>query len=96
MAVAEGRFLDIKKRESIKFVDFADEYLEFHSKHKKSYYTDIKIVGLLKKVFGGKCLHEISTLEIEKFTVKRAAEVSPATVNRALAVLKSMFNRAIE
>lgn len=96
VAVAEGRFLDIKKRESIKFVDFADEYLELHSKHKKSYYTDEKIAGLLKKVFAGKCLHEITTLEIEKFKVKRAAEVSPATVNRALAVLKSMFNRAIE
>jgi len=109
VAVAEGKFLDIKKRESIKFVDFADEYLELHSKHKKSYYTDVKIVGLWKKVFGGKCLHEITTLEIEKFKSARVKEVkksklkngkeqfiSPATVNRSLAVLKSMFNRAIE
>jgi integrase len=96
VAIAEGRFLDIKKRERVKFEDFADKYLKEHSESKKSYYTDIKIVGLLKKVFGGKCLHEITALEIQEFKVKRAAEVSPATVNRALAVLKSMFNRAIE
>lgn len=34
-------------------------------------------------------------IDVEKFKSQRAKEVSPATVNRALAVLKSMFNRAI-
>lgn len=94
--VAEGRFLNIEKTEKIRFSDFADEYLEVHSKHKKSYYTDKKIIGQFKKYFGNKCLHEITTLDIEKFKSKRIAEVSPSTVNRALAILKSMFNRAIE
>lgn len=96
VAIAEGRFLDIKKRERIKFKDFADKYLKEHSEGKKSYYTDTKIVGLFKKVFRGKSLQEITALNIQEFKIKRAAEVSPATVNRALAVLKSMFNRAIE
>ncbi|MFC1592572.1 tyrosine-type recombinase/integrase [Candidatus Omnitrophota bacterium] len=93
--IAENRFLDIRKEQKIRFEDFANEYLEIHSKLKKSYYTDVKIVGLLKKFFGGKYLYEVTSLDIEKFKSKRASEVSPATVNRALAVLKSMFNRAI-
>jgi hypothetical protein len=93
--VAEGKFLDIKKKQKVKFDDFAAEYLELHSKLKKSYYTDSKIVGLLKRYFGGKYLYEVSTLDIDKFRLHRAMEVSPATVNRALAVLKSMFNKAI-
>jgi len=93
--VNEGKFLDVRREQKIKLEDFANEYLLLHSKLKKSYDTDCKIVGLLKKFFGGKYLYEITSLDIEKFKSKRAQEVSPATVNRALAVLKSMFNRAI-
>ena len=93
--VAEGKFLDIKREQRIRFEDIAIEYLELHSKLKKSYDTDCKIVGLLKKYFGGRYLYEISSLDIEKFKSARAKEVSVATVNRALAVLKSIFNKAI-
>ncbi len=95
LEIAENKFLDIRRDKKIKFEDFADEYLELHSKYKKSYDTDCKIVGLLKKYFSGKYLSETTSLDIEKFKTKRREEVSPATVNRALAVLKSMFNRAI-
>jgi len=108
VAIAEGKFLDIKKEQKIRFEDFASEYLELHSKLKKSYYTDVKIIGLLVKYFSGKYLYEITSLDIEKFKSARANQVkksklkdgkeqfiAPATVNRSLAVLKSMFNRAI-
>ncbi len=93
--VVEGKFFDVRKVKKIKFDDFANEYLELHSKLKRSYNTDCKIAGLLKKFFGGKYLYEITSLDVEKFKSKRASEVSPATVNRALGVLKCMFNRAI-
>ena len=49
---------------------------------------------LLNNYFGGWFLHEINAKNIEEFKAKRIKEVSPATVNRQLAVLKSMFNRA--
>ena len=103
--VREGKFLDVKKNEKIRFEDFADEYLEIHSKFKKSYNTDKKIIGLLKNFLGGKYLYGITSLDVErlksvraKHTVMRAKvkkTISPATVNRALAVLKSIFNKAI-
>ncbi len=103
--IAENRYLDVKKEEKIRFEDFADEYLELHSKLKRSYNTDKKIVGLLKNFFGGKYLYEITSLDVERFKSVRARQtvkrdktkktISPATVNRALAVLKSIFNKAI-
>ena len=103
--VAEGKFLDIKKVQKIKFKDFADEYLNLHSKLKKSYNTDRKIVELFKNLFGDKYLYEITSLDVEKFKSMRVNQivrrsvtkkkVSPATVNRTLAVLKAIFNKAI-
>ena len=32
LQIAEGKFLDIKREDKIKFEDFADEYPELHSK----------------------------------------------------------------
>jgi len=106
--VAENRYLDVKKEKKVRFEDFAEDYLALHSKLKKSYYTDSKIINLLKKSFSGMYLYEITSLDVEKFKSTRAKEikkskskngkekpVSPATVNRTLAVLKSMFNKAI-
>ena len=96
LQIAEGKYLDIDTTKKMRFDAFANEYLELHSKLKRSYYTDEKIIDLLKKYFGNLYLHEITSLDIEKFKSERIKKVSPATVNRALAVLKSMFNRAIE
>jgi integrase len=93
--LAEGKYLDIKKEEKVKFEEFCAEYLALHSKLKKSYNTDCKIVNLIKKYFGGKYLYEVTSLDVERFRSIRVKQVSPATVNRALAVLKSIFNKAI-
>ena len=41
VGIAEGRFLDVVKKERIKFEDFAQEYFTIHSKqHKKGWQTD--------------------------------------------------------
>jgi len=95
IGVVEGKYLDIRREQKTRFEDFAEEYLALHSKLKKSYYTDCKIVNLLKRHFSGQYLYEITSLDVERFKSQRAKEVSPATVNRALAVLKSMYNKAI-
>lgn len=96
LELAENRYLDIRKQEKIRFEDFADEYLRVHSANHKSYRGDLDNIKTLKKFFAGKYLHEITSLDVEKFKTERSQDVSFATVNRALAVLKSMFNRAIE
>ncbi len=94
--IAEGKFLDIKKEYRVKFDDLASMYLELHAKpNKKSWHSDDDTIKQLKKYFGGRYLSEITPLFVDKFKMDRAKKVSPATVNRNLACLKCMFNKAI-
>ncbi len=96
--IAENKFLDIRQEQKIRFSCFADEYMELYSKPnniawKRSILPNMKA---LKRFFVDRLLTEINPHLIEKFKVERIKEVSPAATNRALTLLKSMFNRAIE
>jgi integrase len=95
--IAEGRFLDKKSEDKIKFEVFADEYLELHSKvNNKSWKkSDCNNLKILKEHFSGKSLSDITPLLIDKFKAERIKKVKPATVNRSLECLKSLFNKAI-
>lgn len=94
--IAEGKFLDKKHKIKIKFEAFADEYINLHSKiNNKSWQSDIFHIKVLKKAFGGLFLHEVTPHLIERFKSARVEEVAPASVNRNLQCLKSMFNKAI-
>lgn len=97
LEIVENRYLDIKKEEKIKFPDFAKEYLEYYSKpNKKSWHSDVDTINILNRFFSSLYLYEITPLLVEKFKTERIKDVSPATVNRNLACLKCLFNRAIE
>ena len=94
--IAEGKFLDIEKNEKVKFEDFAEEYLNVHSKpNKKSWITDHYHIEDLKKTFKGRYLYTITTSDIEKFKVERLKNVAPATINRQMSLLRGMLNKAI-
>jgi len=94
--VAEGRFLDKKEEIKFKFNELAIEYIELHSKvNNKSWeHTDKKNVNFLLKSFSGYYLNEITPRKIEEYRAKRLKEVTPARVNRLVATLKCMFNKA--
>ncbi|MDE2009982.1 MAG: site-specific integrase [Candidatus Omnitrophica bacterium] len=103
--IAEGKFLDKKKEQRIKFEDFADEFLEVYCKPNLKSWDRFSAnnLNILKRYFSGKCLHEITPHLIEKFkadrlqdTTRKKKGLKPATVNRQLIVLKSLFNRAID
>ena len=96
VAIAEGRYLEIKNQDKVMFEDFADEYLRTHCANQKSFrsYHSIQ-VGILKEACKNKSLNEIKVLDIDKFKNDRLKRVAPATVNRSLACLKTIFNRAI-
>ncbi len=96
--IAEGKYLDIKREKKLKFDDFALQYLTMYCKtnHKNWQRTDASNIRLLKKHFSGKYLNEITSKDIEQYKADRLSEVTPSTVNRGLACLKSMYNRAIE
>ena len=96
--IAENKFLDVRKEKQVRFEEFADRFLEQYCKtHHKCYMESSgSNIKALKRHLSGKYLHEITPQVIEKFKAERLKEVSSSTVNRALATLKSLFNRAID
>jgi integrase len=83
--------------EDVPFEKFADDFLELYSKqNKRSWKSDETSLGHLKKFFKGQTLQDIGPEKVERFKAKRKAEVKPATVNRELACLKTLFNKAVE
>jgi len=97
LQLKENKFLDIKRDLKIKFRAFSEEYMRIHVKQnnqgwKRSVLPNMKA---LNKFFAGKYLYEITPILVEKFKVERCKTVSPATTNRCLALLKTMFNKAI-
>lgn len=87
------------------FSAFADQFLELHSKpNKRSWRGDESSMQVLKAHFGNEPLRSITAENVSRFvaelrvgTVKNTgAPISPATVNRYLALLKTMFQKGIE
>lgn len=91
--------LGFKKRELevVPFDKFADDFLELYSKqNKRSWRRDEASLNVLKEFFKTDALQSIGPEKVERFKAKRKAEVKPATVNRELACLKTLFNKAVE
>jgi len=96
--IAENRYLDIRKQDRISFEDFADDFLNLYSKpNKKSWKSDEYNLTNIIPFFKGKNLYEITVEDIERFkAVRSRSKVGPATVNRNLATIKTLFNKAVE
>lgn len=95
--IAQGRFKLEQVRSSPRFEDFCDEYLEWAKVNHRAWRTHD--MGHLKPVmayFQERRLGEITTWLIEKYKAMRLEKVRPATVNRELTVLSSIFSRAVE
>jgi len=95
--IVENKFLDRRKDAKIKFKDFAQTYLENHAKvNKRSWKCDKHYIERWTEYFQDKSLAEIDSMDIEKYKAKRLAEkASPAYINRELACLKCIFNKAV-
>lgn len=96
--IIENRYFDIRDREKLTFDELAKDYVELHSKLNKKPRVAKRDEGLIKNLstdFSGKHLSEITPLMIERYKERRSKERKPATVNRELACLKHMFNKAI-
>jgi integrase len=95
----------------ITFREFADEFLKTHATQKKSYARDEgALEHHLTPFFGSYRLNEIRAQVIEKYKNKRMEQydgrqkevaesrrtISGSTINRELALLKTMLNKALE
>lgn len=87
-----------KEEKNIKFKDFAEEYIRNYAKaNKRSWQTDEYMLKRLKTFFGDKALKEINSLMVEQFrTSLLEEELTRSTANRYVALLKKMFNLAID
>jgi integrase len=97
--IIEGRYFDMKKQEKkVLFDDFCNEYIEEHSQKRKRPMVAKRDKGLVKHLmehFKGKYLSDITPKMIENYQGDRIQKAAPATVNREIACLKHMFNKAI-
>lgn len=83
--------------EPIPFEVFADEFLQTYCKqNKKSWQGDEIHLENLKGFFKGETLQSVGPEMVERYKAKRRTEVSPATVNRGLSCLRTLFNKAVE
>jgi len=81
----------------VPFEKFADEFLELYSKqNKRSWQSDEFSLKNFKLFFKDKRLQDIGPEDVERFKAKRRTEVSDSTINRELACLKTLFNKAVE
>jgi hypothetical protein len=102
-SIRENRFFDIKKEEFQIFKELSTWYLSLEDvKRKKSYNRDVRSADKLEDFFGTQPIRNISPSLISGYQKKRLDEKSyrkhptkPATVNREIACLRTMFNKAI-
>jgi integrase len=87
-----------KEPDPVKFHDFAKEYLQWSKTNKKesTYCGDLIMMRHLDNEFEEKVIQEIALWDIEKWKAKQKEKVKPATVNRELALVKSLFSKAVE
>jgi len=96
---AKGEYLGVFEERKVSFTDFAQRYLVYSKTNKAffSYKRDLVSFNSLSPVFGDKYLFEIIPQMVEEYKTNRLQEdVTPATVNRELSLLRHFFNKAIE
>ena len=101
-ARTEGRHIHKSPDTFTTFKELAKWYLTLAEvKAKKSYNRDEALVRKLEPFFGDRLLMDITPALVEAYKQKRLGEISyrkqptkPATVNRELACLQTIFNRA--
>jgi len=99
LKIAKGEYLGVYDERKIPFEDYAEQYLAYSkdNKARSTYVRRDKVsVAHLTAAFEGRYLFDITPRLIENYKAKRLEKVSPATVNRELACLKHMYNKAIE
>jgi integrase len=91
----------------IKFEELAEKYINDYSKgegEKKSWKRDEVSIKKLKEYFSGMDISKISKKDVIDYKIKRRehykkgskTKISPKTVNRELACIRHMFNKAID
>jgi len=81
----------------ITFGELGNKYMEYAKANKRSWLRDEQMLQKLTSFLGSqRQVREIYPSDLEGFKLQRKKKVSGSTVNRELALLKRMFNLAID
>jgi len=94
IAKKRGTFIDANAAPT--FRQYAGAYLESVSVHKESHERETRLMQNLKGFFGDARLSKVTRTRVIEYRKIRAKQVKPATVNREIALLRHMFNVAID
>jgi integrase len=96
--IDEGRYLDLRKKlAKVLFQDLARDYVESYVRlENRTAHKQANKVANIVRFFGGRYLHQITTLDIRRFMAERANKVKPSSINRDVSMVRCMFNRARE
>ncbi len=84
------------KPRPVQFQDMAEEYLRWAKVNHRGYREDRSRMSRLVAAYKGKTLEEITVQDVEALKAELAAQMSPASVNRHLALLKHLFTLALQ
>jgi integrase len=93
--VAEGTYRHEARKRNPILAAYLDEYLDRNGHRLRSVATVERHARTWKRALGERTLREIEVRDIERYVGRRATEVSAASVNRELALLKAVFNAAM-
>ncbi len=93
--IRQGRYFPPERRRAVFFEEIAEDFLTYAEQAKRSARDDRGRMRRLLGAFRGRQVESISRQEVEDLKRLLACELSPATVNRHLALLKTTFNRAV-
>ena len=95
--IREGRFFPkpIPKR-VVLFDEIAEDFLAYSREHKRSAENDEARMRRLLGAFGQRPVGDISSQDVERLRAELGRDLSAASANRHLALLKVTFNRAMK
>lgn len=96
-AIREKRFFpeQVGQQRVILFDELAEDFLTYSKANNRSYPSEARRMTRLLAVFGGQPAEAVERDTVERFKLKLAREMSKASVNRYLALLRAVYNRAI-
>jgi integrase len=95
--VREGRYFPPTKKRAVLFDEIATDFLAYSKAHKRSSDNDEARMERLLERFGGRRVQDVTNHDVEALRASLGKDgLSPASVNRHLALLKTTFNRAMK
>lgn len=92
--ISSGKFFPARAGEIRTFQELAEKYWELWGQHRDdSWFYRLEE---LKREFGRRKMSELSTAAIQGYYNRKAAETTPSSANRNLALLKAVINRAAD